>query len=154
MMRAAIVVGSNQWSLPYDSLDVEQVCDFVGHWLRFQPTATPTLPTIANWPQLLSYVRGAVYAAAYLTLIGVAGDLQADALARVIADTRVAYDSPDDWDADEFRRGFEALRAHGTSLEQARSFWSSPDCGVTQPELKLAMAALGAKSPSMLSALF
>jgi CubicO group peptidase (beta-lactamase class C family) len=134
--KSAVMVATNQWSLPEDTLEVQEVADFVGTWLRYrQPVSASRLSAAA-----LSYVRGALLAGAYRVTFGIPGDIPNGALAAVVIGTR---NRGDDWDAASFCRGFSAVAALAPSLAAIREFWRSDACEVDLATVRAGYAALG-----------
>jgi CubicO group peptidase (beta-lactamase class C family) len=136
--KAAIVVAVNQWSLPDDTLEVQELVDFVGTWLRYrQPIQVRRLNAA-----VLSYTRGALLAGAYRVTFGVQGDVPPGTLETLIAGTR---DREGDWDADAFRRGFEAVAALSPTLEAIQGFWGSEGSEIDIETAQAAYAELGGR---------
>lgn len=135
---AAVALATNQWSLPDNTREVDEVVDFVGTWLRYrQPTNATRLNATA-----LSYARGALLAGAYRVTFGIPGEIPDGALETIIASTR---DRGGDWNAAAFRRGFGAVAALPPTLEAIQDFWSSTACEIDPAHARAAYAALGGK---------
>jgi CubicO group peptidase (beta-lactamase class C family) len=135
---AALTVATTQWSLPDDSMDVEEVTEFVGTWLRYrQPRIVSTLTSAA-----ISYARGALLAGAYRVTFGIPGDIPRGGLDRIVMGTR---DRGGDWDPDAFRRGFEAISALPPSLDAIHAFWESDTSEIDTDTARAAYAALGGR---------
>jgi CubicO group peptidase (beta-lactamase class C family) len=135
---AAVVVASSQWSLPDDTMDVDEVVDFVGLWLRYrQPTIETRLHAAA-----LSYARGALLAGAYRVTIGISGAIPEGSLEAIIAGTR---DRGGDWDVAAFRRGFEAVAALPPTLQAIQRFWGSDASEIDCATAHAAYAVLGGR---------
>lgn len=147
---AAIMVASNQWHLPDNVFDVNELTDFVGNWLRHRPPVDANERTNLD-AQTLSYARGVLLAGAYRVSLAMPGTLPIDHLRDGLSAVR---DRAGDWDADAFRRGFEAACALPPTLEAAIAFWGSSDCEIDGAAAHEAYAALGGKlEPGLLSIL-
>lgn len=148
--KTAVMVASNQWSLPDDIHDVEQIANFVGEWLPFE-----TRVDIAEGGTVseaaVSYVRGALLAAGYCAFCGVEGAPPKDAIEHLIANTRCIPGIRNDWDADAFRRGFEAIFRTDGTVAGVRRFWSSSDCEVDSATVRRAYRSLGGRIPGAMS---
>jgi CubicO group peptidase (beta-lactamase class C family) len=137
--RAAVTVAANQWSLPDDTKEVDEIADFIGTWLRYRQSTSGVLRDAVK----LSYARGALLAAAYKTVFGVTGDIPAGALDRAVSDTR---DRGGDWNAAAFRRGFNAINTLSGGLEAIQQFWTSSVSEVDADTWRAAYAVLGGTS--------
>lgn len=146
--NAALMVASNQWSVPHDSYDVDQITNFVGSWLAFEPIGAPELCPVS--PAALSYVRGALLAAGYYAFCGVDDVPPPAAVERMIRETRTAPGMPQDWDEAAFKRGFTDLYETDGTVEAVRHFWRSPSCEVDLTTMWRAYRALGGREGDLL----
>ncbi len=148
--NAAVMVASNQWSVPEDSRDVDQITSFIGSWLAFEPRAAMAEGTAPS-ASALSYARGAFLAASYYAFCGIEGAPSASVVDAMIAGARVCQGSPDDWDAEAFRRGFAAIYQTDGTVEGVKRFWGSPVCEIDVATVRRAYQALGGPDPGLIS---
>jgi CubicO group peptidase (beta-lactamase class C family) len=136
--KAAVVVAANQWNLPEDTREAEEVGEFVGSWVRYRQVTE--LSNIAATQ--LSYVRGVLLAAAYRVVFGIEGAVSRETFETLTEQTR---DRHGDWDAVAFRRGFEAVMALPATVQAVQQFWRSDKCEVAPGGVHAAFAALGGR---------
>ena len=146
---AALMVAVNQWALPDDGDEAQELGEIVNAWLKHHPL-TDSRDLSALPAETMSYARGAIAAALYHVALGVPGGPPDGSLTRILADTT---DRRGDFDAVAFRKGFEAVMALPPTLEAVQAFFQSPDCAISLADLAEAAKRLGAQSPGFLTPL-
>ena len=153
-LDAAVMIGVNQWRIPDSSGDMYRITAFIGDWIASLPPDFEPREATDDWTWKVSYVRGAIFAAAYSMWVGIPGEMPADAIEASIEATRIVPHARQDWNADAFRRGLEDMQSTGLSLEGVAGFWSSDASRVTLEEAKTAYRELGGRLPGSMSVIF
>ncbi len=153
-LDAAVMIAINQWGIPAPAKDMYKIVKFVGDWIATLPTDLAYTPVDDQWGWKTSYVRGAIFAAAYSTWVGIPGEMPIDALEASIASTRLIPGERDDWNPEAFRKGVADMNSTGLSLEGVVGFWGSEACKVSLDEAQTIYQELGGLIPGTMSMIF
>ncbi len=153
-LDAAVMVAVNQWRIPDSDGEMDKITDFVGNWIASLPPDVEQLQASDDWHWKVSYVRGAVFAAAYSTWVRIPGDMPEEAINDSIEATRLIPHSRNDWRPDAFRQGIEDMKGTGLSLAGVTGFWQSEACKVSLDEAKTIYQELGGRIPGYMSMMF
>lgn len=150
---AAIMVAINQWRLPEGATEVEMVSAFVGDWLAAQWPDVTLHAATEEWSWKVSYVRGALFAASYVTYVGLSAPLPEEAVEWSTTNTRLVPGRRDDWDPQAFRQGIQDISNAGLGLPSVREFWTSESCKVAWEDVKTIYTELNGTPAGFLSPL-
>ena len=143
----AVVYATNNWAVPDIVPDITMVRAFIENWLLYDASvpAVGERHSGEDWAQVVSYVRGVLFTAAFNYAITIPTPVSDEQIERA-ADAAILNPdlaaTRDDWDREAFVEGARAMREHGTDTAAVTSFLDD-NPAITRDEFRQAYLELG-----------